>query len=445
MCLNLGLNKGIRMQEAHPLVRKAAPKGALLPWVVCGLAAVFYCYEYLLRVSPSVMTEDIMNSFGLSATAFGNLIAFYYYAYTPAQLPVGVLMDRYGPRFILTFAVLACALGTILFGGTQVFWIAALGRFLIGFGSAFAFVGVLKLATAWLPPNRFAFVSGMATTLGMVGAMFGGVGLAGLVKNLGWQDTIVYSGLFGFVLTPIIWLVVRDTPYYREEKNHEYHRSIGFLLLMKQVAAIMMNRQMWLNGLIGCLLYLPTSVFAELWGIPYLSAVYHFPREQAAMLISAVFLGWAFGGPVMGLISDKIHSRRIPLLVGEVIALALIATLLFMPNLSSQVIFSLLLALGVVSSAEVVCFAVGRENCAEHLSGTAVAVTNCLIMLGGMFFQPIVGKLLDLSWDGTLESGVRVYSIEAYQTALVVLPVGLLISIVLTCFLKETHCRPVVS
>ena len=430
------------MQEGNPVVRKM-PRGTLLPWVVCGLAAVFYCYEYLLRVSPSVMTEDIMNSFGLSATAFGNLIAFYYYAYTPAQLPVGVLMDRYGPRFILTFAVLACALGTVLFGGTQVFWVAALGRFLIGFGSAFAFVGVLKLATAWLPPNRFAFVSGMATTLGMVGAMFGGVGLAGLVKGLGWQDTIIYSGLFGFVLAPIVWLIVRDTPYQEEGVPHK-NRSMGFGLLMKQVAAIMVNRQMWLNGFIGCLLYLPTSVFAELWGIPYLCAVYGFPREQAAVLVSAIFLGWAIGGPLVGFISDKIHSRRLPLLVGEVMAMILVSVLLFAPALSPNIIFVILLCLGMVSSAEVVCFAIGRENCADHLSGTAVAVTNCLIMLGGMFFQPIVGKLLDLSWDGVLDAGVRVYSVDAYRVALVVLPIGLLVSIILTYFLKETHCRPVV-
>src|SRR5690606_5606120 len=128
--------------------------------------------EYLLRITPGLMVEHLQvafvpaNALALDATHIGHLSAFYYYAYTPMQLPVGLMMDRYGPRNILTLAVLSCAIGTFIFASTTVFWIAAAGRFLIGFGSAFAFVGVLKLAASWLPANRFAFVSGLATTLG---------------------------------------------------------------------------------------------------------------------------------------------------------------------------------------------------------------------------------------------------------------------------------------
>ena len=129
----------------------------IFPWIVCGLGALFYTYEYLLRISPSVMSSELMAAYGITAGAFGNLMAIYYYAYTPMQLPVGMLMDRYGPRRILTAACAACAVGSYLFASSGHLSVAGVGRFLVGFGSAFAFVGVLKLATIWLPKERFAF------------------------------------------------------------------------------------------------------------------------------------------------------------------------------------------------------------------------------------------------------------------------------------------------
>ncbi len=156
------------------------------PWIVCGLAALFYTYEYVLRITPSVMTHELMMSFGISAAALGNLSAFYYYAFTPMQMPVGVLMDRFGPRRLLILACLACALGSALFVCQTFYW-AALGRFLVGFGSAFAFVGVLKLAAMWHAPDKFALISGLCTCLGMLGGWFGDNVLSPSVGFFGWR------------------------------------------------------------------------------------------------------------------------------------------------------------------------------------------------------------------------------------------------------------------
>lgn len=416
--------------------------GSILPWVICGLGAIFYCYEYLLRVAPSVMVPELMDTFQISAAALGNLTAFYYYAYTPAQIPVGVMMDRYGPRYILTLAILACAIGTVLFGVTTNFWVAASGRFLLGLGSAFAFVGVLKLATAWLPPNRFAFVSGMATTLGMLGAMTGQMVMTGLVQKIGWQNTIFYSAFLGFVLTPILWLIIRDTPQ-AHKTNKVEKQQIRWGELFKQVGAVATNHQIWINGIIGFLLFLPTTVFAELWGVQYLRSVYHFTPAMSALAVSMIFGGWAVGGPIAGFISDHLNRRRLPLLVGEVVATALLFVLLLAENLPVPVVLALLFVFGAFSGVEVICFAIGRENAPSHVAGIAVSVTNFLIMMGGVIFQPVVGSLLDCFWSGEMVNGIPIYSRENYQMALMLLPIGLLISIGLTFFLKETYCKPV--
>ncbi len=142
-------------------------------WFIVILGATFYCYEYLLRVSPGVMTSHLMSAYNLDAKSYGNLSACYYYIYSPMQLFVGLLMDRFGPRKLLTFACVCCAAGIYLFAATPFLHVAQAGRVLIGLGSAFAFVGVLKLASIWLPANRFALISGIASVLGVVGGIMG--------------------------------------------------------------------------------------------------------------------------------------------------------------------------------------------------------------------------------------------------------------------------------
>ena len=112
----------------------------LFPWLICALGAAFYIYEYVLRITPGVITHELMAYFSINALVVSNLAAFYYYAYTPMQLPVGVLMDRFGPRWLLTFACLCCVIGSYMFGATTHLTVASVGRFLIGLGSAFALV-----------------------------------------------------------------------------------------------------------------------------------------------------------------------------------------------------------------------------------------------------------------------------------------------------------------
>ncbi len=386
-----------------------------------------------------------VNGVPLDATKLGHLSAFYYYAYTPMQLPVGLMMDRYGPRNILTIAVLSCAGGTLLFAYAPTLSMAALGRFLIGFGSAFAFVGVLKLASTWLPANRFALISGLTTTLGMVGAMFAGTYLSHAIEDIGWRQTLYYSSFVGFILFPIIWFVIRDQPR-DPSQNHSTinHAHISYRQLLKDILVALKNKQIWLNGLIGSLLMAPTVVFAELWGTSYLKVVESFDANMAARSVAMIFLGWAIGGPIVGYLSDKIGRRKPLLVLGAFVVTVLLAITFYYPNLTHVQISVLLLLIGIFSSAEILCFAIGRENCPTHLSGTVIAITN-FIVVSGAVFQVIVGKLLDKGWSGEMTNMMKVYSADNYRSALFLLPILTLVAFILLFFLKETHCQQVVK
>lgn len=422
-------------------------KYTLIGWLICSLGAIFYSYEYFLRISPSVMEGELRNHFNLSATGFGFLAAFYYYAYVPMQLPVGVLMDRYGPRRLLTAACLICVVGTFMFAGTTLFSIAAAGRFLVGLGSAFAFVGVLKLATIWLPEDKLAMVAGIASALGTLGAMVGDNLLGGLVTWIGWQQTVNFTALFGIGLVVALWFGVRD--------QKRYQRRSGTVESFKQnmvdLSIIARNKQIWFNGMYGCLVYLPTTVFAELWGIPYLKHARGLTESGANMANSLIFLGFAIGAPLMGYISDKLRRRKLPMLVGATVASVLMMMILYLPGLNQLSLNFLLFFLGLFYSSQAIVFAVGRELSPKAAAGTAIAMTNMIVMIGAMILQPLVGKLLDWSshmrqamlpvQDMYLGKMQQLYTADDYQFALSVIPLGILIGAILTFCLRETHAH----
>jgi len=415
-----------------------AKTSRILPWVIVTLGAIFYCYEYLLRISPSVMTQELMRMYDLTATQIGLFSAYYYHGYVPVQIVVGLLMDRYGPRKLLTLACLCCAVGTGLFASGISLEVAEAGRFLVGFGSAFAFVGALKLATIWLPPNRFALVSGIIVCLGMVGAMIGDVFLRICVDGAGWQLTIYSAAVIGVILTASLWLIIRDTKV-QQVKFHQ--NSLAFSKLFKGLFKAVKNTQIWLNGIIGLLLFLPITAFAELWGIPYLEQSHGLGKVAAAHANALIFLGWMVGAPMWGFISDYLRLRRLPLMVSSLLCFIFITPILYIPGLSLTAVYILLFFLGVASSAQVLVFAVARETASMKITATAIALTNFFVMVGGNVFQPFIGRLLDHSWSGSMLDGIRVYTVQDYQFALTVLPLGVVLAFIAALFLRETNAK----
>lgn len=413
-------------------------KHTVMGWTICLVGSFFYLYEYLLRVTPSQMTASLQQAFHINAATLGNLTAYYYYIYAPMQLFVGVLMDRYGPRRLLTLAAFCCAIGTFLFSDNYSLPMAEFGRFLVGFGSAFAFVGVLKLATIFLPSRVFALVSGLTMALGMVGGMVGDLLISNLVAHEGWKLTLYVAATVGFVLNLIIFLVVRDSP----SKGEAFVSSVPSIRsAFDGLLGLLCKPAIWVNGVVGCLLYLPTSTFAEFWGTPYLEQAYGLSRQSAALGMFFIFAGWASGGPLVGYISDRIKQRRLPMTIGSMVAAVLFSAVLYIPNFPVFLLYPTFYVFGLFSSVQVIVFALGRELSSPRFSGTVISLTNMFVMSGGAVTLSLVGKLLDSYWSGEVAQGLHIYSVGNFQYALSVLPIGLLLSVVLTFFLPETHAR----
>lgn len=389
--------------------------------LICVVAAIFYGYEYYLRVVPSVISQELIVSFKISHAGLGLLSAMFYYAYMPLQIPVGLLLDKYGPRIVLTFACLLCVIGNHLFAVTEHFSVAELGRFLLGFGSAFAFVGFLKICANWLPHKYYAFMVGVCMFLGTLGAMSGQIIIATGLNWLDWRSILILSGLVGALITVVLWIFVRNEPPDQTDNQSEPVLQ-GFLVSIK-------NSRIWLAGIIGCFTFMPLSSFAELWAIPYLEAI-GYEKTHAATATSLIFLGFGIGGPLWGILSNLTKSRRIPLMIGSAAAALVSGFIISQPQISPTIMLLALCLLGFFTSAEILVFAVGKDIIAHNYIGTATAIINMIVMLGGMILQPIIGKILDI---------ISSNSVEQYQTALLVLPIGLLAATILSFMLKESY------
>lgn len=401
---------------------------------ICGIGLLFYFYEFILRITPSVMSKEIMQAYHLSPQAFGNLSSIYYFVYAPMQLVVGLLLDRYGTKRLLAFAAMISAIGCYLFANGYSVVLADFGRCLIGAGAAFALIGVLKLITVWLKPRYFAMASGLVIVVGMLGGMAGDLTLSILMRFEGWRLTCYFIAVVGAVIALLLALSLREHP-----QSMDNFEDVSIERFTVECMRLLRNRQIWLNGAIGCLLYLPILGFAETWQIPYLKYVMDYQHLDAAFAAATVFCGCALAAPIVGWLSDHIKQRRMPLTVGAVMATIFMACVLYLPELSKPAMYTLLFCYGMASSVYVLTFAVSRDLSPPAVSATAFAVTNMLIAFSGISVI-VIGLIIESAWHSH-QVGLHAYGVGAFQIAFMIFPVALFIAVLLTFFLDETYCR----
>ena len=427
------------MTTDQPTAGGNPPTRPGLAWFAWFLGALFYCYGFFQRVAPSVMTDDLMRDFAASGAILGNLTAFYFYAYASLQIPIGLMVDRFGPRRMIAIATLLCGAGSVLFASASGIETAYAGRALIGAGAGVAWIGALQIAGLMFPASRFATLSGLTLLLGMVGAIGAQKPLALMIAAAGWRATLLVAGVVAAGLAVAIWVTVRDSAAPRDR----HHAATDFIGLVQGLRAAAGTPQTWTCGLYGAGLGVPVLAFAGLWGVPYMMQTYGLDRPAAALCTTWMLIGWAVGAPVAGWLSDRLHSRRKPMLVAATMGLATLALALYVPGLPLFAVKVLFLVHGVFAGGMVLSFATARENNRLAFGATVVSVVNMTVMGTTAAFQPLIGWLLDLGWDGHMEAGVRIYSAENYSMAMLALMAAGAVSVVAAWLTRETGCRPV--
>lgn len=406
-----------------------------LPWLTWCLGTALFFYGFFHRVAPSVMIEPLMRDFSASGAVLGNLSAVYFYAYAGLQIPVGLMIDRWGARRMLTGGAALCAAGSLFFGLADSLVLAYLGRFMIGAGAAFSFVGSLTLASSWFPANRFAQFTGMTMLAGMIGGFVAQAPLAALVELTGWRAILLSTAVLGAALAAAIWLLVRDAPPGSKARQHGEHQSLRQLL--RGLGEVLSRRQNWVIALCAAGMSAPMLSFAGLWGVAWLVQAHGLSRPEAAGTTSVLLIGWAVGSPLAGGISDRINRPKLTLQAGMILGLVSFGALLYIPGLPAPLLWLLFFLAGCGLGSMAVCYGLMREANRPQVAGAALGFTNGMSVGAGAVFQPLVGFLLDLRWEGEMLEGARVYSAGAYAFAFSVLVGYLVLCLVMSFFIRQ--------
>ena len=381
------------------------------PWLVISLAASFLFYKYILQVSPSVMTSELMQAFDLNATSLGLLAAMFYYPYMITQIVVGPLLDKFSTRALTACAMALCGLGAILFSFPTTFQSALLARALMGTGAAFATVSYLKLTVLWFDARHHALINGFLATAAMAGSISGQVVLAYGLKVVGWQSSMYYAGLLGLVLASLLYLFTRDRKDHVDSDGCDEKPS----LKLHDILGVFTKKHNWYLMLYSGFAFAPLAVLGGLWGNPFLSAAYGVGKQEAAGMMSMAFLGLAIGGPVFGWLSDRWQKRYEPMMIGLLLSLLSLVVVIYFTVLTPIFASVFLFLFGFGTGAFMLGFALGKEMNILAVSATVVGFINT----GDAFFialcEPLVGAVLDYFWQGELLHNARVFEVADYQ------------------------------
>ena len=177
-------------------------------YIAWALGSLGFYYAWFHRVLPSVMVDRLMADFAVSGAILGTLSALYFYAYAALQLPVGAMVDRWGPGVPYASALILAALGSALFATTKSIELAYLGRIVIGIGCAFGWVAALKIIALFFPPARFAMLSGAGMCIGLSGGFSGQMIAGTMVDAFGWRVTMWGMAASGTVLSLAVFTLV---------------------------------------------------------------------------------------------------------------------------------------------------------------------------------------------------------------------------------------------
>lgn len=423
---------------------KAPPIGLSL--TVCGVAALFYVAAFYLRVSPAVMTTELMRDFHIGAAELGNLSAFYYYAYVVMQIPAGVFVDSLSARRLFLIGTLTAAAGTVVFALAPGFAVANAGRALVGGATACAWVITMKLAAHWLPNARFALAAGVTLFAGNMGALVAQVPLRLLLEHFEWRTVSLGSAVVVLAIAVLGWISVTNDP---AEKGYRTYASAAVQSgkqaslrdLLAGVPGIFAAKNTWLiflaqGGFVGAMLS-----FTGLWGPPFLRARFNIPATTAAAVCSVMTICWAVASPLCGYLSDRIGRRKPIYLAGALVA-ALGWPILFYVDSLSLSAFTVIAAItSFACGAVILGFAFAKESVPARFLGTVTGAINMGNQIGPMLLQPAIGLLLEKNWSGGMAGATRVYDLPAFHAAFALIAGWSILTCLLLALTSETFCH----
>ncbi len=400
-------------------------------WSMWALASFFYFFQYIMRVCPSVMLNDVMRHFAVDAADFGRFSAAYYVGYALFHIPIGIALDRFPLRWVMAGSIFSAVLGMVPFALSDHWALTVIGRFLVGAGSTGAILGVFKTVRLYFREDWFARLLGVSVTIGLLGGIYGSAPVAQLVNDFGWQNVALGLIAVGTTLGIAILLICpREAGVVSmEPESKSIFASLKSIFSYPRVAA---------TCFFAALMVGPLEGFADVWAVAYLESVMGFTREVAASLPAMIYIGMCVGATVLPLVADKFKAYY-GLIITSAIVMALAFGMIMGFSMSATVVGGVFFAVGVFSAYQIIAITLNSRNVPATQSGLVTSITNMVIMAFGSVFHNAIGLTMNAFWDGAMQNGAPVYDANAYIWGVSVIPVALGVALVGFAVMRKRH------
>jgi len=428
----INLNYQVVMDNISDRSKNYYPK--YISWLSCTSSALFFFFIIFQMSVFNTISADLMHAYSINLTQLGNLSSSYFYAAALALLPAGALLDRFKPRKQLLLVLGLCVISTFVFANYQSFWTAMLYRSLCGVGNAFAFLGCMLMASTWFSSKRTALVMGLMVTIGMIGGIVQ-TPFSLLVSLTSWQHAIIFDATIGVVIWLAMWFFLQDPPGVLKAKQAK--TAIFDKQNINEFKAVLANMQNWFCSIYTALLNLPVMLLAALWGNLYLTQAHDLTKTEASFTTSMIFMGLILGSPLLGWLSDKINSRRTPMIGGALFSITIAVLIVYIPEWSFSMLAIAFFLLGFFTSAQTLSYPTVSESNPSNLTSTALAVVSIIIYIIGAVMEPLFGWLISLHAGHVMATRMS-YSAADYQFALMILPIAFIASLMAAFLIRDT-------
>ena len=368
-------------------------------WLVWGVALAIYVLAVFHRTSLAVAGLAATQRFDLSASQLASFTMLQLLVYAGMQVPVGLLVDRFGPRTVLATGIVTISLAQTGFALAQTYPEALVARLFVGMGDAMTFICVLRLVSSWFSPRRIPLVTQLTGSTGQLGALAAAVPMTWALRDLGWTRAYLVAAALGAVLLVALLVVVGDAPDRRYVRGHPMSRHALVVSLRSSWAQPGTRLGFWVHFATP----FSTHVLSLLWGFPFLVLCEGVSETAAGTLLSVIVVATIASGPVLGWLVGKHpwHRSNVSLTVVGAMAAVWAAVLLWPGHAPLWLLVVLMLVCGCGAPTSMIGFDVGRTSNPPDRFGSASGIINQGGFLAALIGVFAVGGILDALTPGS--------------------------------------------